>query len=205
MSRNSVKACGRSATLPWSLLASLTLEHCSSPARESSGSHATTQLSPDGFTSGAIGEEHYANLTQAMVPHNAASLPSPSLFLSKTLPMIKFWQAPALIFDSEILHRGAATPPLGAAPAAAAPSSSPVSKEAARGGGGRGDGDGNGDGPLGAAAPPGAGWVSSCSVELCSFSGWEEWVRGTGGTEFSDAPEYRMLPIRASSAEDVLE
>ena len=43
----------------------------------------------------------------------------------------------------------------------------------------------------------GAGWVTSCSVELCSAAGWEAWVLAvTGGTEFSDAPEYRMLPIR---------
>ena len=29
---------------------------------------------------------------------------------------------------------------------------------------------------------PGHGWVSSCSVEFCSASGWDHWLRGTGGT-----------------------
>ena len=147
--------------------------------------NATTQLVPSGFTSGAIGEEHYSALEQA--------------------------KAPALIFDSEILHRGAETPPAPTSPAPTSPAPDLSSQVAGREGAARGRGGGNGDGGGGGTGvdggggsgrrpPPGAGWVSSCSVELCSFSGWEEWVRGTGGTEFSDAPEYRMLPIRASPA-----
>ena len=104
---------------------------------------ATTQLVPSGFTHGAIADEHYSRLVQAA--------------------------APALVFDSEILHRGAPTP----TPAAAAADE--------------------------AAAGAGDGWVSSCSVELCSAAGWEEWQAcSTGGTVFSDEPEYRMLPIAVS-------
>ena len=106
--------------------------------------NATTQLVPSGFTRGQADAEHYAALAQEA--------------------------APALIFDSEILHRGAATQPA-----------------AAQGG------------VAGCSGSHGAGWVSSCSVELCSFSGWEEWERGTGGTEFNDAPEWRMLPICMSA------
>jgi hypothetical protein len=115
--------------------------------------NATTQLVPSGFTRGRVAEEHYSGLTQAGTP--------------------------ALIFDSEILHRGAETPP---------PPPPPSSPQGGIGG----------SGDIGGGGGHGAGWLSSCSVELCSFSGWEEWVRGTGGTEFSDAPEWRMLPIRAS-------
>lgn len=85
-------------------------------------------------------------------------------------------QAPAALFDSEILHRGAPTPPLAAA-----------------------DGVSARDGVV---APLGAGWVSSCSVELCSAAGWEAWLVGTGGTTADPHDEaYRMLPI--SSTEDV--
>ena len=109
------------------------------------GVDCTTQLVPNGFTWGAVRDEHYAQLRDA--------------------------RAPALIFDSEILHRGAQTP---AALQPRAPVETPY---------------------VGLAT---AGWVSSCSVELCSVLGWTEWQSGTGGTEFSDEPEYRMLPIRTS-------
>ena len=41
-----------------------------------------------------------------------------------------------------------------------------------------------------------SGWVSTCSIELCSASGWEAWLEGTGGTSADpDDPEYAMLPI----------
>lgn len=101
--------------------------------------HATTELVPSGFTHGATRDTHYEALAPA--------------------------RAPAVIFNSEILHRGGATAPVKAPTPAAS----------------------------------GVGWVSSCSVELCSAAGWEEWDGGaTGGTEFSDAPEYRMLPIRCA-------
>ena len=40
------------------------------------------------------------------------------------------------------------------------------------------------------------GWVSSCSVEMCSSAGWRAWLEGTGGTEADpNDPEYRMLSI----------
>ena len=42
-----------------------------------------------------------------------------------------------------------------------------------------------------------SGWVSSCSVELCSPSGWQEWLAGTGGTVADPHdPAYRMLSFR---------
>ena len=50
-----------------------------------------------------------------------------------------------------------------------------------------------------AAAPDGSttGWVSSCSVELCSASGWKAWLEGTDGTVADpNDPAYRMLTIR---------
>ena len=109
------------------------------------GMDITTQLAPSGFTYGDVCDKDYARLQAA--------------------------HAPALIFDSEILHRGAATP----MPAARAPGRDAATEGA-----------------------HGVGWVSSCSVELCSAAGWDEWVHGTGGTEFSAAPEYRMLPIAAT-------
>ena len=99
---------------------------CWCPPQRAGGGGAlcSTQLVPGGFTEGQIREEHYAQLRQV--------------------------RAPAALFDSEILHRGAATPPLAETL----------------------------EGPLG--APLGAGWVrtrgsrayyyplvSSCSVELC--------------------------------------
>ena len=103
----------------------------------------TTQLVPSGFTFGDALAEHYAALEQA--------------------------HAPALVFDSEILHRGAGTPP--------PPGRSVFGRAVA------------------AHSIAAHWWASSCSVELCSAAGWKEWLHGTGGTEFSDAPEYRMLPI----------
>eukprot|EP00908_Phaeocystis_cordata_P016911 Transcript_28233.p6 GENE.Transcript_28233~~Transcript_28233.p6 ORF type:complete len:194 (-),score=65.94 Transcript_28233:129-710(-) len=119
----------------------------------------TTQLVPGGFTEGVIYDEHYGELRQLA--------------------------APAAVIDSEVLHRGAATPPLLPAPAGA--------------GAGVGEGEGNGEGN-GLGAPLGAGWVSSCSVELCSSAGWEAWLARTGGTSADPADEaFQMLPIAAGS------
>lgn len=42
----------------------------------------------------------------------------------------------------------------------------------------------------------GSSWVSSCSIELCSASGWDAWRDGTGGTTADpEDPEYAMLLI----------
>jgi len=49
------------------------------------------------------------------------------------------------------------------------------------------------------AATGAAAWVSSCSIELCSYSGWEAWNYGTGGTVADlDDPAWEMLPIAGS-------
>ena len=127
----------------------------------------TTQVVQRGFSGGEVRPAHYALLVQVA--------------------------APAVIVDSEILHRGGATPP--APPPPAAPPTA----------GGMGVGVGMGMGGGGAhldvdLAPRlalGAGWVSSCSVELCSAAGWEAWCAGTGGTSPDDPHDeaYRMLPI----------
>jgi hypothetical protein len=62
--------------------------------------------------------------------------------------------APALIVDAEVLHRGAATP-------CYTPTTGTKQTETA-----------------------GDNWVSTCSVELCSPTGFEAWnsPEGTGGT-----------------------
>lgn len=108
--------------------------------------NCTTQLvlGPGGFTSGQFGEEHYRQLAQAA--------------------------APAVLMDSEVLHRGAQT---------AAHSSSPHADAKKCSNGGT------------------RGWVSSLSVELCSPTGWLAWeAGGTGGTEDDgEEDEYAMLPI----------
>ena len=82
-------------------------------------------------------------------------------------------RAPAIVYDSEALHRGGPTPP---APPDLAD------------GGGSGGGGRSGEGAV--------GWVSSGSLELCSAAGWRAWLRGTGGTVADPADEeYRMLKI----------
>jgi hypothetical protein len=83
-------------------------------------------------------------------------------------------RAAAILVDSEALHRGGPTP---GAPPSGQPAAEGAGAEAGK-----------------AAA---AGWISSCSVELCSPSGWESWIQGTGGTVADvDDPEYSMLRIR---------
>lgn len=100
----------------------------------------TTQIVPRGFSSGAVRAADYGRLKQV--------------------------RAPAIVYDSEALHRGGPTPP---APAAAS---------------------------NGVDSDPAAGWVSSCSIELCSAAGWRAWARGTGGTTADpDDEEYRMLKV----------
>eukprot|EP00421_Protoceratium_reticulatum_P072434 CAMPEP_0168412534 /NCGR_PEP_ID=MMETSP0228-20121227/28756_1 /TAXON_ID=133427 /ORGANISM="Protoceratium reticulatum, Strain CCCM 535 (=CCMP 1889)" /LENGTH=254 /DNA_ID=CAMNT_0008426295 /DNA_START=1 /DNA_END=766 /DNA_ORIENTATION=- len=55
-------------------------------------------------------------------------------------------------------------------------------------------------------AAGGSGWVSSCSIEMCSASGWRAWQAGTMGTVADpDDPEWRMLLIaqkRTSSKDE---
>ena len=73
--------------------------------------------------------------------------------------------APAIVVNAEVLHRGART--------------------------------GKGVSGAGVGADAGAGWVSTCSLELCSGAGWNAWVNGsTGGTTIADGgTAWRMLPI----------
>lgn len=94
----------------------------------------TTEVVRGGFTDGVVGADDYEQLTRV--------------------------RSPAILVDSEALHRGGPTAP----PTAGAATTD--------------------------------GWMSTCSVELCSASGWKEWLRGTGGTVADPQdPEYRMLQI----------
>jgi len=96
--------------------------------------NCTTEIVPYGFTHGVPNKEHYIAIQRA--------------------------SAPAIIMDSEILHRGAATPP---------------------------------------ATETSSAWVSSCSVEICSPTGWIAWEGGTGGTQKpidDEDDDWKMLPCK---------